>query len=486
MSSKSFILFPGSGPWRVASAGAPSVPVVFTEVPVPPGATDAQAAGAISESLKLAGYRGGDSVLLAVPASWCLCATIKVGGLPARARRQAMLYRMEEKLPLPAEDVVADFIAGADGAGAGDALGVCVQTRRLAPVVDALEAAGVDVQSISPASLLAVQGWLGAVADEEQTRHVKSPPADLVLWPGDDVGTLELFAVADGRPTAWYVLPDDPKDVALHLGMIAPMRDPTHRARLVASGVRPEVLRVLAAAPGIEVLEEVAPRPPHVHAASAARAALAGRAEPWVELRRGAMAANGAFRRARAPLTAAAFAAVVFLVTAAGALLWRAGQYAAVAGRNEGLQRDLFRQAFPGRAAPPDVRSRLAREEQGLRALRGPAAGPSSSSPASPPPQEQGLVALRDLINALPRDRRYRVLEVRLDGRKFSIDGQAKSHGDADAIAAALRAKVPADVDPPRTEQLDETVTTISFNIAGTLGAAGPVGKVRGGGEAAR
>ena len=72
---------------------------------------------------------------------------------------------------------------------------------------------------------------------------------------------------------------------------------------------------------------------------------------------------------------------------------------------------------------------------------------------------EQGLFplvarpALRDLLAGLPADLRFRVLEVRLDGSSFALDGQVRSHGDADAIAASLRAGG-FWVDPPSTEQL--------------------------------
>ena len=44
--------------------------------------------------------RGQRAAILAVPSSWCLCAGISLKGLPAKGRRQAMLYRLEEKLPL--------------------------------------------------------------------------------------------------------------------------------------------------------------------------------------------------------------------------------------------------------------------------------------------------------------------------------------------------------------------------------------------------
>src|SRR5207248_1647357 len=67
-----------------------------------------------------------------------------------------------------------------------------------------------------------------------------------------------------------------------------------------------------------------------------------------------------------------------------------------------------------------------------------------------------GLVTLRDLITHLPPDKdlRYRVLEVRLDQGRFTLEGQAAAHGDADSIVASLRRGGAFTVEPPRTEQL--------------------------------
>jgi hypothetical protein len=137
---------------------------------------------------------------------------------------------------------------------------------------------------------------------------------------------------------------------------------------------------------------------------------------------------------------------------------------------------------------PADVRSRLDSE---VRALRGLAGG----DPSARPPDAPGLVALRDLLAGLPADVRFRVLEARLDGAKFTLEGQANTHGDADAIATALRQGGPDGngrrfvVDPPRTEQLPAAgdgggPQAVSFTITGSFAPTAGTAPGRSGGRA--
>ena len=88
----------------------------------------AEAADKVRESLVAAGCAGRD-VILAIASGSCLCAAVGVHDLPGKDRLRALLYRLEEKVPVSAEDVVADFVSTSDGA-----LGVCASApnwRRL-------------------------------------------------------------------------------------------------------------------------------------------------------------------------------------------------------------------------------------------------------------------------------------------------------------------------------------------------------------------
>src|SRR5258706_8319770 len=154
MSPRTTILIAGEESWRIASAGA--VDALRIERETPPKEIAAAVATKLRER-----QSQGEGVLLALPSSWCLAASISTQGLP-RHDRAAMRFRLEEKLPLAAEAFTADFIEHD-----ASAVGVCVMNERIVPIVEALEAAGVVVQSVSPAALLAAQqyGWGGGAGD---------------------------------------------------------------------------------------------------------------------------------------------------------------------------------------------------------------------------------------------------------------------------------------------------------------------------------
>src|SRR6185369_3653064 len=144
-----FVIFASDRAWKIAS------PSAFDEIPIDPNAGPAQIAAQIAQQLRQRGYKS-QGALLALPATWCLCASISTANLPDRDHA-AMTFRLEEKLPLAAENITADFIVHED-----TALGVCALNEKIQPLVEALEKSGVTLQSISPAAILAMQ-------------HLKSP-----------------------------------------------------------------------------------------------------------------------------------------------------------------------------------------------------------------------------------------------------------------------------------------------------------------------
>ena len=165
-------------------------------------------------------------VLLALPSRDCLCASIKTLDLPARQRREAMLYRFEEKLPVSAEEIAADFVAGD-----ANALGVAVEKRLLDPLIAAIEAAGMRVAGAFPASLLALQHWV-------EMEGAVSSPAEMVLW-SDGASNAELFLLREGRPAAWFMLPEVVDDVSRHVQVML-LSEP-RATRLVGCGISSDI-----------------------------------------------------------------------------------------------------------------------------------------------------------------------------------------------------------------------------------------------------
>src|SRR4051794_37361743 len=232
------VILVAASDWRIGKAGPGGASV--SDVPIGRSASPDEAARAVAAALEAnAGPRGRSGVLLALPSERCLCASVRVDDLPARDRRLAMLYRLEEKLPLPAEDVVADFIPAGSSA-----LGVCVETAYARPLVEALESHGIAVDAICPASLLALQRRLLETAG----RGEAAP--DAVVW--STGGGLELFRLRGGAVRSWSVLSDDPQDLRLHLGL-EPLAD-GGPARVHVVGLGAASHRAIGSLPGVELI----------------------------------------------------------------------------------------------------------------------------------------------------------------------------------------------------------------------------------------
>src|SRR5690606_25478069 len=110
MSSQADLFSVGAEGVRLAvTHGADAPPEIHQAATAPDAAADAAAARLLER-----GY-GGDGVVLAIPSAWALAAPVSAEGLPKKGQRQAILYRLEEKLPVSAEEVVADHLPTADG-----------------------------------------------------------------------------------------------------------------------------------------------------------------------------------------------------------------------------------------------------------------------------------------------------------------------------------------------------------------------------------
>ena len=190
-----------------------------------------------------------------------------------------------------------------------------------------------------------------------------------------------------------------------------------------------------------------------------------GRLQPWLNLRRGALAPSDRLRPFRGPLMALLSTLCVALMCSAFALLWRSHHYERIRADHDGRQVELFRELFPGQSIPASVNSRLESEERKARGL----SGQYADLPLHRPP----LLLLSDTLSALPTSVRYRLLELRLTPEKLYIEGQTRSHSDAEIIVSSIRQGTDFQLDPPRTEQTKDAA--IIFNVTGLIPASSPM-----------
>lgn len=428
---QSFLLLYEVDRWRMGRLAGDAV-----ETREVPGGVEA--APAVHAALADWGRRR-EPVCLALPSSMALSAPIPCSGLPRRQRRSAMLFRLEEQLPLDLESLTADFLPEAGGR----ALGVAVQTARIRELLDALSQAGIEVSAICPMALLAAWGGM-----------TRCQGSDYILV--GTARTLDLLRMREGAPVAWYTLPADGEELRRNIiadGLADPVASEQPSACLIAE---PEALPPVEKGATVLKFTLREDQPPLAVATRAAAELLTGKPAGWVDLRRDALALPGFLTEGGRALRAAVALALLLPAALTAAMLWRGSQYDHIATQAYEAQSSAFRELYPDRPAPAMVKRQLQSELTRLVAVSGGSAGLPNSVSA--------LETLRLLAGSLPPKVRVRILELRIAPKEAFIQGQTLSHGDAEQVRSAL-VSVGFVMEPPRTETLAEG--GVAFTLTG-------------------
>ncbi len=457
--SDRYLVFLGDEAWRAAAVRDGDVHLA--EVPF---GADATAEGRVEAARKeLTGLGHADQpIALVVPSSWCLCAAISTDGLERGARRRGMAFRLEEHLPCSAEEVVADYLPAAGAR----ALGVCAQLERLEPVVDAFEAAGVRVRHVCPRAFLAAAHVVdrhardaGAVLIREGRRQDGAPPA------------YDLVELRSGRPADWWWFAHDGAVVRERLAVWATSEDRPGPVVVLGDGgsTRPAEL-VPEGLQRVEMRELGGDRAAALHAAKV----LAGDDSPWIDLRCDALAAPDPLRTYRRPLGALVAAVVLLLVSISGAAQWRGRRYQALREAYLAEQTDVCKEALPGQPVPrAGARGRLLSEKRKLAGIGGHESDASVSEAAA---STSALEHLRQVLGSLPTDVRYRILDLNIQPDFIRLDGQARSHAEAEGVAIAVRQSGRYEVQPPKTQALRQGGVSFLFTARPRPASAGEGG----------
>lgn len=442
--SRSIVIFAAeSGPWRVGFQAAQGP--THRDVPIAPDATSAETAETIAAALD---EIGGDdpSAVLAIPSEWCLAAEISTDDLGRGGRHRAMTFRLEEHLPLSAEDMVADFVETRKGS----ALGIAAELGRLTEWLDAFGSAGIAVGSIVPTALLAARA---------AAREVGAVDAVLVAQPsqeGDGSAMVDWIKVHKGKPVCWRWFADDRAALREAVAELDGQGDPS-RVVLVgeADGARLGIEEAnhteWVGDAGLDVF---------CQALAEAEGVLNQSDPPWAELRRGPIAAPAHNQPCRGPLVAVVTAAATLLVLLTVVFTWRGMQYDRLASRHRREQLTAFREAVPDQRPPIDILGRMRSEYRKLAGIGGETLDADTSAAALP---ASALVHLRNVLASLPGQMRFRILEVEIGPEGVSVRGQAKSYADAERIAAALRDTQLYAVEMHETQRLGEEGVSFRF-----------------------
>jgi len=392
----------------------------------------------ILEALASEKYKG-EAIIVALGADWCLSTTISVANQRELRDRQSVLFRLEESIPWNAEEFVGDYITSGK-----NLFLVAAPTDPLGELFQNLESNGAAIQAIVPAALLA---W------SEHSKHYDSPDRHVVVL--EDGECIDLVYVEGRRPMTWTSLPSNSSVLTQELLRLA-MESGTLMS-VIGYGVSAAHQEALKACEAISDTSFNAEVPTRYLAVFAGTRILLGEIEPPLDLKRDAFGrsfGNVALARYRRLLDAS-MALVALCVIAAG--LFRTDRIIRDTERVVASQSDVYRGAFPNSKVPTGITSRLESELAKLKGLQG---EDSSLSPAL-----SVTSVLFSTLSAAPTDRRFRLLEIRIEEGRLYLDGEVRDHSDAEIFAQRLRAQG-IEVPPPKTLRLDDK--RVSLRITGT------------------
>jgi type II secretory pathway component PulL len=396
MARRTFILFASDTGWHAGAGDS------LLQIPIAASATPDQIAQAAAASLKQLGH-GASPITLAIPSNWCLCATIRTDDL-SKADYKSLLNRLEEKLPWPAESITADFIRHESD---NKALGVCIKTEKIRPLIDALESHGIPIQTITPTALLA------AANQTSQSAILQIDSADHV----------DLLVMQHGKPIAWSMASKDKSDINLQLNLLA-----------------------IDLADGFEQMKLENPQ---------SLALRNAQQIPSINLRQHDLAASDKLRLHRRALNALLASAAIFLITLTGLFLFRSHQYQQQARQSSQQLKLAFATHFPAWEIPANIKAVIESEHRRL------ISSPSADLP--PEATASAIPTLYSLLANLPADTTINVQHLTANPDSLDLEAQLKAYEDADLIAAAAR-KAGMEVPPPQVRKESNNLWSLSLH----------------------
>jgi len=397
-------------------------------------------ADAVAKALDDLGY-DGRGLVLGLASDRIFATEVSTEGLPRRGRHEALLYRLEENLPLDAETLTADFLSSVGGR----TLGIAVETEPTRTTLDRLAEVGVQVEAIYPTALLSL--W-HMCQNENGMAHV---------YLAHLAGRIEIFRVSEGRPVAWYSVAPGTDSVcqAIHASFLTRPAETDEEVDLVSGPMSAEFLDAVTGETGL-ACRRVVEEPCVALAARAVPVLLKGERAGWVNLRRDTLGPTDRLSRVRQPLQTAITLALALLVVLSAGAWWRATQYDAETMRLIAAQGAVFREVYPNHEVPHGVHRWLASEAKRLSGLSG--------TEREVPEQPAALETLRDVARGFPDGIRFRLLLLRVEPTEVLLEGEARDHATAEAVARGIAARGFA-MELPRTENLEKG--GVAFTLVG-------------------
>ena len=367
---------------------------------------------------QMAGARRISKVLLALSSRQVLF--FRFPKPAGRADRQSLVFEFETALPIAAEEFECDFQSQGDRVA-----GLAVAHSGLVPWLQALEDAEFPVYSITAAGLLAVQHW----------RQNQTESSGILIWQHEQ--ELQLFRFAGKHIVDWRTVSADPvHEGVLQLELAALLlnsdsSDTSNSAQTASFlNVTPSVRERCEST--VQKTQTVSAQPFDAAVVAAGTTVLAGKADPWFELRRGALVVGSPLRPVESALRILLLMACVLLAVLSVACWQRGRAYAKQVARLQKAQQDAFVDVFPKEDPPRDI---LARLEDEARILGG-----GNRQAAAKPRSASALLRLNEFMARLPQDPiRLETDLLKVTDSGIELTGTIPTSQLANQLVSALR-----------------------------------------------
>ena len=348
-----------------------------------------------------------------------------------------MMYRLEEQLPLEAEELTAVFLPSIGGR----CLALSVRSEKILEIVSGLSAGGIEVGPICPTALLSLWACL---------QRSDAAPNYAIICHGD---ATEIFRIADNVPHDWYSSADSRN--LLNSLRISLLNYPVENGAfaMLAGQLDKDTLAGVEREISVTKIEDDENFFEKT-AALGASLLLAGKPAGWVNFRTGKLARKKIWNRAGGLMRTAVVLSMLLVVVLAASFITRGVRYDGLVSKYQSEQNEAYRKLFPSQKIPKNVTSRL---ESELRRLSG-VLGHGQDVPEAP----KALDELYAVIKNIPDSLRFRILKIQIGPDNIYIEGCVKCHSDAEIIVQSLQ-KSGLDAPAPRTERLASG--DVSFKI---------------------
>ena len=346
--------------------------------------------------------------------------------------RSALIYELENHLPIDAESMAADFAmlppAAQDQTLRGHSISaVAVEVDTWKPLADALEAADIPVTSITPSAALAIAAL--------QEKHSFNGTNTLVLCHDDHA---DLITLADDRICTWKHIQIEAKTLQRHKSLDLPAANQI----LVVSCTEAQSKLIRDNAGPIQIESE----------ALTSLYLLGGKttfsnpASTHFNLRRGHLATEDPLRPLNRQLAWLALAIATCLITVILGSWYRTTRIENKISENLQAQSAAFRDSFPDTRVPASLLRRVRSEHTRIMGSR------NATKQIEVPSSATEVMGL--LLASLPAETRVRISSIDIRDGDLDLTFQVQHFVEAGVIAEAL-SQGGFDVSQPATAQKD-------------------------------